>query len=98
MTEHEQPYGLAFEGAVRAAELEEGTIVVLDGHVVEAGPDPAEPERVRVVIVPALGPPPGRAPDHREIVISAPRDMRFGTAGPQKIELARLPRRGPTTQ
>jgi hypothetical protein len=94
MSDHEQPYGLAFGGAVRAGDLQEGTIVVLDGHVVEAGPDPADPGRVRLVIVPALGPPPGRAPDQREITISAPRDMRFGTARPENIELAPLPQRG----
>ena len=92
MTNHEEPYGLAFGQAIPAAELEEGAIVVLDGHVLQCMEDPDDPERVRVVITPALGPPPGRDPDHRDIVISLPRDMLIGTAQPQNIELAPLRR------
>jgi hypothetical protein len=94
MTNHQQPYGLALERAVAAGELQEGAIVVLDGHVVERSGDPDDPGRVRLTLVTALGPPPGRDPDRREIVISAPRDMRFATARPQNIELAPLPGRG----
>jgi hypothetical protein len=52
--------------------LEQGTIIVLDGHVLEATEDADDPDRMRLVITPALGPPPGRYPDHREIVITAP--------------------------
>jgi hypothetical protein len=78
--------------ATRSAALQ-GTIIVLDGHVLEAAADPDDPDRVRLVITPALGPPPGRDPDHREIVINAPRDMKFGTARPQNIDLAPLPER-----
>jgi hypothetical protein len=89
----QEPYGLAFGRAVPADELERGTIIVLDGHVLEAAVDADDPDRVRLVIAPALGPPPGRQPDHREIVIIAPRDMKFGTARPQNIELAPLPER-----
>jgi hypothetical protein len=88
MANGSEPYGLAFAGAVPAAELEQGTIIVLDGHVVERMIDPADPDRMRIVITPALGPPPGRDPDRREIILSAPRDMKFGTAQPQNIELA----------
>lgn len=93
MSNQEAPYGLSFAGAVPADELQHGTIVVLDGHVLERTVDPADPDRIRLVITPALGPPPGRDPDHREIVITAPRDMTFGTARPQNIELAPLPQR-----
>jgi hypothetical protein len=91
--EPKRPYGLRFVGAVRASELEERQIVVLDGHVVDARPDPADPERVRLVLVRALGPPPGTAPDQREIEISCPRDMLFGTAVADHLELAPLPAR-----
>jgi hypothetical protein len=93
MANHEKPYGLAFERAVPAAELEQGTILVLDGHVLEAGVDGDDPDRMRLVITPALGPPPGRDPDHRDIVITAPRDMMFGTARPQNMDLAPPPER-----
>jgi hypothetical protein len=93
MTNQEEPYGLAFGRAVPAGELERGTIIVLDGHVLGAAADTDDPDRVRLVITPALGPPPGRDPDYREIVIIAPRDMTFGTARPQNIDLAPLPER-----
>jgi hypothetical protein len=78
---------------VPAEELNPGTIIVLDGHVLERTVDPDDPERVRVVITPALGPPRGRDPDHRDIIVIAPRDMLFGTARPENIELAPLPER-----
>jgi hypothetical protein len=93
MSSHEKPYGLAFGRAVPAEELDPGTIIVLDGHVLERTVDPDDPDRVRLVITPALGPPPGRNPDHRDIVVIAPRDMLFGTARPENIELAPLPER-----
>jgi hypothetical protein len=92
MTNHEEPYGLAFGRAVPATELEEGAIIVLDGHVLQCMPDADDPERVRVAIAPALGPPPGRDPDQRDIVITLPRDMMIATAQPQNIELAPLRR------
>jgi hypothetical protein len=88
MTKHEGPYGLAFERPIAAEDLELGTIVVLDGHVLQRMADPDDPGRVRVVITPALGPPPGRNPDDRSILISAPRDMMIATARPQNIHLA----------
>jgi hypothetical protein len=88
MTNHQEPYGLAFGGAVPAEELEQGSIIVLDGHVLERMPDPDDPGRVRIVISAALGPPPGRDPDERKIVIAAPRDMMIATARPQNIDLA----------
>jgi hypothetical protein len=93
MKNQQEPYGLAFGRAVPAEELKQGTIIVLDGHVLEAVADLDDPDRMRLVITPALGPPPGRDPDHREIVVVAPRDMMFGTARPQNIELAPLPER-----
>jgi hypothetical protein len=86
--EHDEPYGLAFRAPVTASELEQGQIVVLDGHVVGAAPDPDDPDRVRIRLVRALGPPPGRNPDQREIEIVCPRDMMFATAAPQNIDLA----------
>jgi hypothetical protein len=91
MTEEPQGYGLMFGAAHRAEELEEGKIVVLDGHVMEVGPDPDDPERIRLVLVRALGPPPGKNPDQREIVLICPRDMLFATARPHNIELKPVP-------
>jgi hypothetical protein len=85
--------GLMFEKAVTADRLRAGEIVTLDGHVIRARTDPEDPERVRLVVVAALGLPPGEAPDQREIVISCPRDMAFGTAVPRNIRLAPLARR-----
>jgi hypothetical protein len=84
--------GLMFEKAVTADRLRAGEIVTLDGHVISAGTDPEDPERVRLVVVAALGLPPGDAPDQREIVISCPRDMAFGTAVPRNIQLPPLAR------
>ena len=40
MTNQPEFYGLAFDASVPAAELKPGTIVVLDGHVLEAISDP----------------------------------------------------------
>ena len=87
------PDGLAFARAGPAEALEQGTIIVLDGHVLERTAEPDDRNRIRLVLTPALGPPPGRDPDHRDIVIIAPRDMMFGTARPQNTELAPLPER-----
>jgi hypothetical protein len=93
MSEKQLPYGLMFGEARAAGELDLGQIVVLDGHVVEVTPDPDDPERVRLVMVRALGPPPGRNPDQREVELICPRDMIFGTALPHNIDLAPLPPR-----
>ena len=93
MTEEQQPYGLMFGEARPAGELETGQIVVLDGHLVEIKPDPDDPDRVRLVLVRALGPPPGKNPDQREIELICPRDMLFATAQPDNIELPPLPAR-----
>jgi hypothetical protein len=88
MTNHGEPYGLAFARAVPAGELEQGTIIVLDGHVGQRVADPDDPGRVRIRITPAVGPPPGRDPDRRDVVITAPADMMIATAEPQNIDLA----------
>jgi hypothetical protein len=93
MSSRQDPYGLAFDRAVPAEGLEQGTIIVLDGHVLEQTVMPDDPGRIRLVLTPALGPPPGRRPDHRGIVVIAPRDMMLATARPQNIELAPLPER-----
>jgi hypothetical protein len=85
--------GLTFEKAVAADRLAPGQIVTLDGHVMSASIDPEDPERVRLVVVAALGLHPGDTPDQREIVISCPRDMAFGTAVPRNIQLSRLAQR-----
>jgi hypothetical protein len=90
MTAEDQPYGLIFKKGASASELHEGQIVVFDGHVVAVAPDPGDPERVRLTLVRALGPPPGRNPDQRQIEVVCPRDMVFGTAVPHNIELAPL--------
>jgi len=86
--ERQEPYGLAFGDAVPAGELDPGQIVVLDGHVVEVRPDADDPDRVTIVLVRALGPPPGRTPDQRPIEVICPREMVFATAHPHNIELA----------
>ena len=85
--------GLMFGEARAAEELDVGQIVVLDGFVVEVRADPDDPERVRLVLVRALGPPPGRSPDQRKIELTCPRDMIFATALPHNIDLAPLPAR-----
>ena len=90
MTTEDQPYGLMFGAAKPAAELREGEIVVLDGHILAVTDDPDDPERVRLTLVRALGPPPGKDPDRRPIEVTCPRDMLFGTAEPHNIELAPL--------
>jgi hypothetical protein len=88
MSSEREPYGLMFGGAVPASELQEGQIVVLDGHVMGVTPDPDNPERVRLALIRALGPPPGKDPDQRPIEVVCPRDMVFGTATPHNIHLA----------
>jgi hypothetical protein len=91
--EGQKPYGLAFSRPTKAGELEEGQIVVLDGHVVEATPDPEHAGRTRLVLVRALGPPPGTNPDQRAIELICPSDMLFSTAEPHNLELAPPPPR-----
>jgi hypothetical protein len=91
MTEQQQPYGLMFRAPRAAVELDTGQIIVLDGHVVDVKPDPDDSERVRLVLIRALGPPPGKSPDQREIELVCPRDMIFATAEPHNIDLAPLP-------
>jgi hypothetical protein len=86
----QKPYGLAFGEAKAAAELYAGQIIVLDGHVIEVNLDPDHPERVRLVLARALGPPPGTTPDQREIELICPRDMLFTTARPGNVDLAPL--------
>jgi hypothetical protein len=88
-----KPSGLAFGPVGPGDQLDPGTIMVLDGHVLERTIDPDDDDRVRIVITPALGPPPGDNPDHRDIVLIAPRDMLFTTAQPVNKELAPLPER-----
>jgi hypothetical protein len=90
MKKEDQPYGLAFGAAVPASELSERQIVVLDGHVIDVTSDPDDPELVRLTLVRALGPPPGRSPDQRKIELLCPRDMVFATAVPHNIDLAPL--------
>ena len=91
MTTEDQPYGLMFGAAIAAGELQKGQIVVLDGHVTSVETDPDDAERVRLTLVRALGPPPGRNPDQRPIELVCPRDMLFGTAQPHNIDLVPLP-------
>jgi hypothetical protein len=87
MIGEDQPYGLMFGVTVPAGELHEGQIVVFDGHVVAVTPDRDHSERVRLTLVRALGPPPGKNPDQRPIEVVCPRDMVFGTAAPNNIDL-----------
>lgn len=89
----EKPYGLMLGEASPAGELDPGQIVVLDGHVIDVKPDPDDPELVRLVLITALGPPPGSTPDQRTIELICPRDMVFTTAHAHNIDLAPLPAR-----
>ena len=77
-----RPRGLRFDKAVDAGRLEVGQVVVVDGRILESSPDPEDASQVRLVLVTALGPPPGDHPDQRELVVSCPRDMKLGTAIP----------------
>jgi hypothetical protein len=85
-TARPEPRGLRSDKDVLAHRLVSGQIVTLDGYVMSAGPDPADPGRVRLVLARALGFRDER-PDQREIVLSCPRDMMFETAVPHNIEL-----------
>ena len=69
-----------FEKAVAAGALEPGQVVVLDGCVVDVGPAPEGAGRARIVIVTAMGPPPGDHPDPREIVLTCEGGQSFSTA------------------
>jgi hypothetical protein len=83
--------GLLFDKALAAGRLEAGQVVVVNGHVLESGPDPGDASRVRLVLVTAWSPGGGpSAPDQREMVLSCPRDMNLATAIPQNLD-------GPTT-
>ena len=75
----------------RASLIQDRSLFSTD--TVEVTPDPDDPERVRLVLVRALGPPPGRSPDQRKIELTCPRDMIFATALPHNIDLAPLPAR-----
>jgi hypothetical protein len=81
MANQAKPHGLKFRQPVAAEDVAEGHIVVIDGRVVEAAPDPGDPGRVRVVMVRALA---GveNPPDGREVVLTVPSDMRLSTAVP----------------
>jgi hypothetical protein len=78
--------GLLFDKAVAAGRLEVGQVVVVNGRVLESGPDPEDASQVRLVLVTALGPPPGDHPDQRELMLSCPRDMNLGTAIPHNVD------------
>jgi hypothetical protein len=71
---------LTFERSVAARALEPGQVVVLDGRVVDVRPAPGGARRVRIVIVTALGVPPGDRPDPRELVLTCERGQGFCTA------------------
>ena len=85
-TARPEPRGLVSEKDVEAHRLVSGQIVTLDGYVMSARPDPADPGRIRLVLARALGFKDER-PDQREIVLICPRDMMFETAVPHNIEL-----------
>ena len=81
-----EPRDLRFDEAVDAGRLEVGQVVVVDGRVLESGPDPEDASQVRVVLLTVLGPPPGDDPDQREMVLSCPRHMTLGTAIPHNLD------------
>jgi hypothetical protein len=89
-TARPEPRGLRSDREVIAHRLVSGQIVTLDGYVMSAGPDPADPGRVRLVLARALGFKDERT-DQRDIVLSCPRDMMFETAVPYNIELTPPP-------
>jgi hypothetical protein len=87
-----EPRGLRSDKTLTADRLASGQIVTVDGYVMNAGPDPADPGRVRLVLARALGLNTDERPDQREIVLSCPRDMVFETPVPHNIELTPPPR------
>lgn len=89
-TARPEPRGLVADKDVIAHRLVSGQIVTLDGYVMSAGPDPADPGRVRLVLARALGFKDER-PDQRDIVLSCPRDMMFETTVPHNIEVTPPP-------
>jgi hypothetical protein len=91
-TARSEPRGLRSDKNLTADRLVSGQIVTVDGYVMSAGPDPADPGRVRLVLARALGSGPDERPDQREIVLSCPRDMAFETAVPHNMELTPPPR------
>jgi hypothetical protein len=91
-TARSEPRGLMSDKTLTADRLVSGQIVTVDGYVMDAAPDPADPGRVRLVLARALGLKPDDRPDQREIVLSCPRDMVFETAVPHNIELTPPPR------
>jgi hypothetical protein len=90
-TARREPRGLVSDKNLTADRLVSGQIVTVDGYVMSAGTDPADPGRVRLVLARALGLNPDERPDQREIVLSCPRDMVFETAVPHNIELTPPP-------
>jgi hypothetical protein len=86
--ETDEPKSLRFVAPVAAEDLQGGQIVVVDGHVVETHVDPADPDRLRVVIARALA---GVDDDRREVVLSVPADMKLATAEPFNSELPPIP-------
>jgi hypothetical protein len=91
-TARKEARGLVSDKNLTADRLAAGQIVTVDGYVMSAGPDPADPRRVRLVLARALELNPDERPDQREIVLICPRDMVFETAIPHNIELAPPPR------
>jgi hypothetical protein len=94
MAEQKAMRNLEFDGAWPAGELAPGKLVCVEGHVVDVRADPADPQRVRLILVPAFGIPPDEdRPDRREIELSCPRDMLLGTLRPENFELVPPPAR-----
>jgi hypothetical protein len=91
-TARREGQGLVSDKNVKAHRLVSGQIVTVDGYVMSAGADPADPGRVRLVLARALSFTPDERPDQREIVLICPRDMVFETALPHNIELTPPPR------
>lgn len=88
---HREPRGLRHDKTLTADRLAPGQIVTLDGYVMSAETDPADPGHVRLVLARALGLTPDERPDQREIVLICPRDMAFETAVALNIELTPPP-------
>jgi hypothetical protein len=91
-TARREPRRLRSDKTLTADRLVSGQIVTVDGYAMNAGPDPADPGRVRLVLARALGLNTDDRPDQHEIVLSCPRDMVFETAVPHNIELTPPPR------
>jgi len=87
----QKPYGLALTDRVKTGGLRKGRSSFSTGMSWKLGATRTDPGRTRLVLILALGLPPGTNPDQREIQLICPSDMLIDTAEPRNIELALEP-------